>query len=90
MKFGQKVSGGSSFGQRVHKGAIRLFQKYGDIVSKAGNLGYAIGSGLSMIGFPEVGAPVIALSSLAEKSSTISKQLGSALEKSQNPHNKLA
>lgn len=90
MKFGQKASGGTSFGQRLHRGASKLFQKYGDIISKAGNFGYATGSGLALLGQAELAAPIISLSALAQKGGSALAGIGSALEKSHNPHNKLA
>jgi len=90
MKLGQKVNGGPSFGQKIQVGASKLFQKYGDILRKASNVGFVAGGALSALGQAELSAPVLALSTLAQKGGSTLSGLGSALEKSQNHHNRLA
>jgi hypothetical protein len=88
MKFGQKISGGSSFGQKIQAGASKLFHKYGDIARTVSNLGFVTGGALSGFGQAELSAPIIALSTLVSKGGNVLSGLGSALER--NHHNRLA
>ena len=88
MRFGQKASAGSSFGQKASYYASRFGHKFADILRKGQNIGTTIGE--AVIPFaPGYGAEIIALSSLAGHASKGAEALANTLEKSRNPHNRL-
>jgi len=88
MRFGRKAEGGPTMFQKAVRGGARLFQKYGDILVKGGNIGATIGAAIAPFA-PGIAPEIVALSSLAGGAGKGAVALGNALEKSHNSHNRL-
>lgn len=88
MRFGQKMSSGPTFGQKVAHYASRFGHKVADILRKGQTIGTTIGE--SVLPFsPAFGAEIIAISSLAGHAGKAAGALANTLEKHNNNHNRL-
>lgn len=88
MRFGQKMSSGPTFGQKVAHYATRFGHKAGDILRKTGNIGMTIGEMVAPYA-PGVAAEIVALSTLAGAAGSGVGALANTLEKHNNHHNRL-